>query len=350
MQPLAEQLNERRQALLQLIVGDYIRTAAPVASQQIARRHDLNVSPATIRNDMAELEEMGFISRPHSSAGGVPGDSAYRFFVERTAARSRPPRIVQLLVERSFHPGEVDLEAWARMGTTVLSQAVNNVAIATAPRVFQARLKNLQLVQLRERQVLLVLVMQEAQLRQHLISPERPVTQEGLNSLAARLNTLFAGKTVGDVQRTWEAWQEPGPLAALVSSELLRLMAQEEEPQPGQPYVGGLGHMLGQPEFSEGSQAREAVELVEDDRLLRNVMTEGPEHGGVRVIIGGEHRHSRLHSFSLVIARYGVEGSATGAISILGPTRMDYSRAISSVRYMANFLNALLASLHGSAN
>jgi len=350
MQRMSTRLNERRQDLLKLIVGDYIRTAAPVASQQIARQHDVHVSPATIRHDMAELEEMGFISRPHPSAGSVPQDPAYRFYVERTGGPPMPPRVVQFLIQRSFHTGEADLESWARLGADVLSQAVHNVAIATAPRAFRAHLKHLQMVQLQERQALLVLVMQEARLRQHLISLDRPATQEDLNALAARLNALLAGKTVEEVRAVWRTQQDPDPLLTQVVTELLRLMTLEEQTESRQHYIGGLRHMLGQPEFTAGTRAREAVELLEDDHLIRDLIAESPEHGQVRVIIGEEHRQSRLRPFSVVIAQYGVAGSATGAIGILGPTRMDYGQAISSVTYMANFLNTLLATLHGATN
>ena len=142
------QLNPRRQTLLEFIVSDYIRTAVPVASQQVAARHGLNVSSATIRNDMAEMEEMGFISRPHSSAGGVPSDSGYRFYVERLARRSRHSRRFEESVRAVIRPDAGDPDRWAQGAATVLAGTLQNVAIATSPRPAQTRVKQVQLVHL----------------------------------------------------------------------------------------------------------------------------------------------------------------------------------------------------------
>ena len=137
------QLNDRRQSLLEFIVGDYIATAVPVASQQIAKRHRLRVSPATIRNDMAELEDLGYISRPHASAGGVPADAAYRFYVERAPQKPRPSRRFEALVHEAIEPEAGDPDTWARGAAAVLSDAVLNVAIVTTPRASHARIKQL---------------------------------------------------------------------------------------------------------------------------------------------------------------------------------------------------------------
>ena len=348
MQPLATELNERRQVLLELIVGDYIRTATPVGSQQLVRRHRLKVSPATIRNDMAELEELGFISRPHTSAGGIPADRAYRFYVERVIPGSRPPNTFPVMVQHTFHQDEADLDGWAKAAANVLSQAVQNVAITTSPQVFRARMKQLQLVQLQERQALLVLVMQEARLRQHLIPLKEPTGQEELNELAKSLNTLLSGETAEGIRSVWSSGPSQDSQSTQVVDEVVRLMALEEQQESKRHYVEGLSHMLSQPEFTSGARARQAVELLEDEYLIQKAMLEDPEPGEVRVIIGEENRHQHLRPYSMVIARYGVPGDVVGTISALGPTRMDYVRAVASVRYMANFLSTLLATLHGA--
>jgi heat-inducible transcriptional repressor len=347
------ELNQRRQAILEYIVGDYIRTAAPVASQQLARRPEFSVSPATIRNDMAALEELGYISRPHSSAGAVPADQAYRFYVQRVTRHPRLPKSVEELVQRTIHPDEANIDGWARSAATALSHVVQNVAITTTPRVFRARMKQLQLVQLHDHQALLVLVMQEARLRQHLVLLDNAVTQQDLNELAAGINSTLAGKTIAEIERGRTS--KPAPhrdgntvLAGQVVVEALRLMALEEQAEPERPHLEGLSHMLGQPEFAGGSRARQAVELLEDDHLLSSVLADGPEPGELRVTIGDEHRNQHLRSFSVVLSSYGVPGAVSGIIGTLGPTRMDYARAMSSVRYLARFLSTLLAALDES--
>ena len=350
MPPVVSGLNQRRQIILGLLVGEYIRTASPVASQQIARLPQLKVSPATVRNDMADLEEMAFISRPHASAGAVPADSAYRVHVNQVPPRFRPPKVVYELVEHAIHPDEADAESWARAAASVLSEAVHNVAITTTPRVFQARLKQLHLVQLQERQALLVLVMQEARLRQHMVPLEAPVTQEQLNEVAARLNADLAGKTAEGIRREWIPVPDPRAWDNAVVAETLNVMDLEEQAEPERPYIDGLGHMLGQPEFASGSRAKEAVEALEDDQLLSHVLSEASDTGQVQIIIGEEHRHHQLHTFSVVLSQYGVPGTVMGTICAIGPTRMEYGRAIASVRYLAHVLGGLHAGLVSPTN
>ena len=339
------QLNDRRQSLLEFIVGDYIQTAVPVASQQIAKRHRLRVSPATIRNDMAELEELGYISRPHASAGGVPADAAYRFYVERVAPRPRPSRRFEALVRDAIEPEAGDPEGWARGAAAVLSDAVLNVAIATTSRSSHARIKQLQLVHLHDRRALLVLVMQEARLRQHIVPFEEPISQDELTGLAVRLNTTLTGLSAADVRRVWEPVLGYDGIADAVVAELARLLDEEEREGLARRYTEGLGHMLSQPEFQSAVSAREAVEVIEDDDTLREVLSEQAGAGSVRVVIGGESHSQQLRPYSVVIARYGTPGEAMGVIGILGPTRMDYVRAISSVRYIADFLSGLVGAL-----
>ena len=339
------QLNDRRQSLLEFIVGDYIETAVPVASQQIAKRHRLRVSPATIRNDMAELEELGYISRPHASAGGVPADSAYRFYVERASRRPRPSRRFEALVHDAIEPEAGDPDTWAHDAAAVLSDTLLNVAIATTPRAPHARVKQLQLVHLHDRRALLVVVMQEARLRQHIVPFATPFSQDELTALAVRLNAILAGLSAPDVRRVWEPSRGADADADAVVAELSRLLDEEEREGQARRYTEGLGHMLSQPEFQSAVSAREAVEVLEDSDTLRSVLSEQLGAGNVQVIIGGESHSQQLRPYSVVIARYGAPGRAMGVIGTLGPTRMDYLRAISSVRYLAGFLSGLVGAL-----
>jgi heat-inducible transcriptional repressor len=342
----APTLNPRRQSLLEFIVGDYILTAAPVASQQIVRRHDLRVSPATIRNDMAELEEMGYISRPHASAGGIPADLAYRFYVERTSFKARPTREFEMQVQDAIHQETGDPENWAQRAATILSDVVQNVAVATSPRVAVARMKQLQLVHLQDQQALLVVVLQDAKVKQHLVQMARPYNQNELSELAMRLNTALAGKTADEIRTVWDAAADaPEVTADAVVAEVLGLLVEAEQGGAPRHYTEGLRHMLGQPEFQSGPRAREAVEAIEDGQVLRPIIDDAGRDAEVDVIIGEENRQATLRPYSVVLARYGLPGQVMGVIGTLGPTRMDYTLAISSVRYIADFLSDLLSAL-----
>jgi heat-inducible transcriptional repressor len=341
----APSLNERRQQLLEIIVADYIETAAPVASQQIARKHELSVSSATIRNDMAELEEMGYITRPHTSAGGIPGDLAYRFFVERHARTARPSRQFEILVRGSLLPDSGDPDAWARRAASLLSNNVRNVAIATPPQIATARLKQLQLVHLQDTQVLLVMVLQDATVRQRMVNLEAHLSQEELSSAAVRLNQLLGGKTTDQIRTTWDADYQAHPADDIVVVEVLKALGEEEQASGVRQYTQGLHHILNQPEFESTHSAREAVEVLEDGVALKRVIIDTGKDSGIDVIIGEENTQETLRPYSVVLARYGIPGEATGVVGTVGPTRMDYTTAISSVRYVANFLSELITAL-----
>jgi heat-inducible transcriptional repressor len=338
-------LNPRRQNILEFIVGDYIQTATPVASQQIAQRHSLKISSATIRNDMAELEEMGFITRPHSSAGGVPKDMAYRFYVEHATARTRPSREFESLVQESIDAETGDPESWARHAAWVLSKAVQSVAIATTPRVSTAKVKQLQLVHLHEHQALLVVVTQEAKLRQHMVQFPQSVTQDTLSDLAARLNAALSGKSADSIRTAWDASEIRGELVDPVIIAVLGLIAEEDRATPQRPYREGLPELLSQPEFQTGYSAREAVAVVEDDESLSRIISESVSNRDVDVIIGHENHHEPLRPYSVVLAHYGLPGEVLGVIATVGPTRMDYTGAIANVRYLAEFLSGLIGAL-----
>ncbi|MDA0799832.1 MAG: heat-inducible transcriptional repressor HrcA [Chloroflexi bacterium] len=338
-------LNERRQHLLEIIVADYIETAAPVASQQIARKHELSVSSATIRNDMAELEEMGYITRPHTSAGGIPGDLAYRFFVERHARTARPSRQFEILVRGSLLADSGDPDEWARRAASLLSNSVRNVAIATPPQIATAKLKQLQLVHLQETQALLVMVLQDATVRQRMVNMEVALSQEELTDAAVRLNKLLSGKTTDQIKTAWDADYQPHPADDIVVVEVLKALVEEEQAHDVRQYTQGLHHILNQPEFESTHSAREAVEVLEDGVALKRVIINTGKESGIDVIIGEENPQENLRPYSVVLARYGIPGEATGVVGTVGPTRMDYTTAISSVRYLANFLSELLTAL-----
>ena len=222
--PATPALNTRRQALLEIIVSDYIETAAPVSSQQLARRYELRVSPATIRNDMAELEEMGYISRPHTSAGGVPSDPGYRFYVERAGQRNRLPRHFQEHVRDAIDFDEADPAVWARSAARVLASAVHNLAIATTVKRAIARVKQVQIVHLHDREALLVVVMQDAQLRQRIIHLGSDTPQDELTQVANRLNQLIGGMSTAELRTLWDS--------GAVGGRLVHNRAHGDDPYP----------------------------------------------------------------------------------------------------------------------
>jgi heat-inducible transcriptional repressor len=343
MAAASSMIRERQKSLLNYIVDRYVMTAAPVGSSNLLRSYHLGVSPATVRNQMAELEEQGYIVRPHTSAGAVPTDKAYRLYVENLPEPTELPSRTRTLIQQRFRLVERDLDTWTRLSAAILSQLVRNVAIISILRTDQSRVNQLQLVHLQEDLVLLVLVLQGARLRQHLIPVTEPVNQEDLTILANKLNSYISGKKASEL--THELTEETPPLEQRVLNETVQLL-ETTDSEFDDPYVQGLRHILGQPEFAGGSRALQAVEALEDRQVVRDLLAEAPEYGSVKVIIGEENRHDSLHPFSVIVCQYGVPGKATGIVSALGPTRMNYSSAIAEVRYISRFMSDLISSLH----
>lgn len=334
-------LNDRKQKLLELLVSDYIRTAIPVASQQLAKRHSIPVSPATIRNDIAELEELGFISRPHASAGAVPNDLAYRFFVERISPHARPARNVRNLLEAAIDPIDHDVDSWARTAAGVLSRTTKNVGITTTPRIFQARLKQVQLIQLQDQQYLIIAIMQEGRVRQHQFTLKEVMTQEHLSDFTASLNKNISGLTIKEIDEYQVHGLSANPIGDQVKNETLRLMKMEERLDFVRLYLEGMGQMLTQPEFLVGRSAQRAVQILEDNQLIEYIKLAEVDSGKIDITIGEEHSNSELKSFSVVLSEYGIPGMVSGLICAIGPTRMDYSATIATIRYVAKFLSHL---------
>ena len=331
-------LAARKETVLKIIVGKYISTAVPVASEGIARSYRLGVSPATIRLDMAALEEEGFILRPHHSAGGLPSDKGYRYYVEYLDEPRELALGEQHLIRDLYYQVERETreaEEWLRLTAALLRRLSRNVAMVTYPRSPRFQFKRLELIALRELKAMLVLVLSQAQLRQRVLSLDRAVSQEELTATAHKLNLAYAGQSVRDIAR----YEVPlDSLEERVTQLVLKIMEAEERVL-GEVYITGLANLLDQPEFGSRHQLSPLVEAVETQGWLSGII---PDDEGIRVVIGQENQVEALRSCSLVLGRYGIPGGIGGVIGILGPTRMRYGQAISSIRYLKGLLSGLL--------
>jgi len=348
-----EQLSPRKEAILRAIVEEYIRTAKPVASEYLARRYRLGVSPATVRNEMSDLEDLQLIYQQHASAGRVPTDLGYRYFVERLMDESALSADEQRLIRHQFYQIQHQLDQWVRLTASVLAQALQSAAIVTPPQAQQGRLKHFELLSLHDTVVLLVLVLQDGSVKQERLFLDEPLSQEQLSQLAQRFNGWFHNATAAEV------WQHPG-LAGIgeneqiIVSALARILERHGGFGTDVFYHEGILNMLNQKEFREigtenerNERIRKAVEVLEQNRLLPIIAPQVLAADGVQVIIGGEHQWDEMKDLSMVVSRYGIEGRATGLLGIVGPTRMQYGRAIAMVRYLSDLMNDLLAEMYG---
>ena len=339
-------LKPRTGTILNALVDEYIRGATPVASEDIARRTQLKVSPATIRNEMAELEEEGYIRRPHVSAGGIPADKGYRFYVESLLEPVDLPPALQNEIRSQFGRAQRDLEVWIQLAATVLSKLVDNMAIVSFPRATSSRLKYIQLVYLQDFLAMLILVFQEARLTQQLLPLDELTSQDELTKVVNKLNETVAGLTCSEIKARP---MELTPLEGLVMDSAVSVMGEVDNEAMLDHYVDGLRLLLSQPEFQQTRRAQQIVEVLEERVLLKSILSEAPGHGGIGVFIGEENQEEALRPFSLVVTQYGIPEQASGAIGVIGPTRMEYNNVMSGMKFVSSFMSELVMQVHGSS-
>jgi heat-inducible transcriptional repressor len=332
-------LTERRSRILRLVIEEYVDSAVPVGSEAIVRKYRLPVSPATIRNEMAKLEEEGFVTHPHTSAGRVPSDRGYRYYIEDLMEERELTQEEKETIRHQFHQAGRDLEQWVHLAAAVLAQAVRNMAVVTTPRSPNCRLKHVDLVSLHDLVVLLIVVLQDGRLLQQVVTLSEPLQQGDLTATGHRLTDLYKGLTATQLQ------SKPAELSALeseVRDEVNALMTSEDEGRYDQAYLEGVPLVLGQPEFSRSEKMLGLLAVLDEYSLTRVLPLRSLAGEGVTVLIGGENREDALQECSLLVTRYGVPGSLSGALAVLGPTRMRYPRTISTVRYLGTLMSELV--------
>ncbi len=336
-------LTPRQQLILALVVREYIAAAQPVGSKRI-QGYGLGVSSATIRNEMAILEEHGYLTQPHTSAGRVPTERGYRYFVERLMHESDLPPAEQRTIRHQFHQVGVDLEQWMRLAASVLARTAQSAAVVTSVKTEQCRLRHLQLISLRDTMIMLIVVLEGGMVQQQILTLDEAMSQDTLSQVANRLNDLCVGASASRVQA---CRSQVGAFEQQILDKVVQIMKRVDDQAGLHLYRDGLLNILHQPEFSVPESARNVIQLFEDRALLEDLLTEMLEVGGVQVIIGGEGKWNELRECSLVVSPYGVSGAAKGALGVVGPMRMPYNRAISAVRYVAGLMSDLFRELYG---
>ena len=341
-------LSDRRARILTFIVDDYVDSATPVGSASLVQRHQLGFSSATVRNEMAALEGQGMLTHPHTSAGRIPSNTGYRYYVSSLMEEQALTRDEQMTILHQFRQSARDLENWIGLAASVLANAVGNMALVTEPRLKQVRLKQVQLVELTETSALLVVVTNDAAVRQRTLEFPVAVSQDRLTRLASRLNEEYAGKLSSELPSELAddaLGGVEGLVIASVADELLK--AQREAVET--PVTEGVRQMLRQPEFLGADSMLDALEAVEERRLRSAIPAGDLPTGSVAVVIGDENKEGPYTNMSFVLGRYGSASGAGGIVGVLGPTRMGYSDAVSHVRYVSGVLTELLREFYGDA-
>jgi heat-inducible transcriptional repressor len=340
-------LTERRAKLLSLIVSEYVDSAMPVGSETIVRRFDLPFSPATIRSEMARLEDDGFISHPHTSAGRVPSDKGYRYYVEALMQERDLPAEVKRTIRHQFHQAGREEDEWIQLAAAVLARAVENAAVVTVPRSAASRLKRLELVGIQDTAALLVLVLQQARVKQQVLIFPEPIEQEALAAIANHLNQAFGGHTAAEIRRSAVQLTQ---LEWHVANAVRDIMQATDDGGYDDAYLEGVRNVLRKPEFDTSEKMLNLLDIMEQRNLRRLIPFHDVSNDGVTVMIGAENEEDAMHDYSVVISPYGEPGGISGAMAVVGPTRMHYPETISTVRFVASVMSEMLSTFYDTGD
>ncbi|HYH82179.1 MAG TPA: heat-inducible transcriptional repressor HrcA [Longimicrobium sp.] len=349
---MAEQpLTEREHAILEAVIRTYVETAEPAGSRMVARRFRLGISPATVRNTMSDLEEKGYLFHPHTSAGRVPTDLAYRLYVDSLMQRQPLSAHERVAIRRQLESGGegAAIEHLLRRAAQVLGLLTQELGIAVTPRLDEATLERLDLVPIHEAKVLLVLTLRAAGVRTVYVDVPAAIPPSTLASVARILNDRLGGLKLKDIRATLpERLRDTAPPEDPGAGELLNVFVQGADELfvgPGAPeadlHLGRASVLAEQPEFSSGERLRGLIELTERRDLLTQMLGRRPGEG-LHVTIGVEHGDPALSEFTVVTSEYRSAG-LKGVIGVIGPTRMPYERVIALVESTSNLISEFLA-------
>ena len=325
-------LDSRKQQILKAVVADYTRTGIPVGSQALAM-HLAHWSAATIRNELAMLSDFGYLIQPHTSAGRVPSDLGYRYYVDFLMEEEAVPAAVRRQMEPFFAALPAALEGILETAATALALVTDAVGLVTSPGALGARLKHVDLVSLDARHALVLLVLEGNLVRQHTVTTSGDTDQARLTVLAGALNHDLAGLDADAIAVSSGA--RDGTLRAEIVSEIGEFLRTVDAQQETLVLHDGVRNLLRQPEFGDVDLLQQVIEVVEEERMLAALIAQVDRDSGVQIMIGRENSMAELSRCSLVLTTYRSGGARRGTIGVLGPTRMPYAQVAPRVRYVA---------------
>jgi heat-inducible transcriptional repressor len=343
---MGAELNERARTVLHYVVHDFIETATPVGSRFISRRHEdvLGLSSATIRNIMSDLEYLGYIDHPHTSAGRVPTDRGYRFYLDSLMKVQDVTPDEQQTIREGLDAVQ-DLEEVLRESSRLIGKISRQLSVVTSPHLSSGVFEKLELVPITSNRILVVISIHSGIVRTIMMEVGVEIPRGRLDELARRMNEKLSGLTLQDIRETFaermrDAQDEPSGLIRLFIDSVDKLFLPSRMEKL---HIGGTEGLIEQPEFTNPKDFRGVVELISDEEFIIHVLQkheEGPS--GTQVTIGTENRDEKLKAYSLVTSTYNV-GNVAGSVGVIGPTRMQYNKMIPLVDYVARTISALLS-------
>lgn len=336
------ELEGRRREILKLIIDDYILTAEPIGSETVRDRHHLGVSSATVRNEMAALEELGFLLQPHPSAGRVPTDQGYRVYVDSMLREERVPASERTRIRRTVAAADLDraVEAAAR----ALAVVTECASVVAAPRPDRQVIRHLHLIPLTPRRALVVVVTDAAVLEGKTVEFDQPMTAEECDGLSQEISRRIAGRPLSDLtDRMLDRVMGEATLYQRVLDQVGRLLREQILHPPARVHTEGTANILKQPEFQDVRRAQPVLSALEREDVVEDLLREDAGGDRVRITIGVENRREEMRDCSIVSTTYHVSGQPVGVVGAIGPTRMRYGKVVSLVRVLAETLGDALS-------
>jgi len=344
-------LDLRTQAILRAVIEEYVTTATPVGSNALVERYSLGVSSATVRSILADLEANGLLTHPHTSAGRIPTDAGYRFYVESIVEAVPLPAVEQLMIRHQFGQVEFASEHWFRLAATTLASVTRSAGIATPAKPRDAHVRRIDLVAINERMASLILVLREGAIKQALVTLDGDdvIDQPTLNAVAALLNERLVDMTASRAQARLASLRDEDRvegLAKRVGERVVKVVRDYDAEAIEEVFSDGLLNVMEAPEFAQSDKLRRVFSALENRSYLGQLVGSVAGAGRVQVFIGHENQPLDMRDVSLVLAPYGRPGRAIGVVGVLGPTRMSYSQAIGTVRFVSGLMNELVDHLY----
>lgn len=337
-----DELNDRRKKILFAVISEYVSTADPVGSRVISKRYELDLSPATIRNVMSDLEELGYFNQPHTSSGRVPTDKAFRFYIEELAQYGKVDRALQEEI-RVRAESKDDLRAMLSEASLALSEVTHYAGIGLTPRLNAVVFKHIQFIRLQRRQVLVVFVTDANIVHNRVVMLEEEVKQNDLDRMSNYLNNMLAGLSLEQCRtRLINEQNEARASYDALIAKAMRVSQSMIDEADGQLLISGSSRMLHEPEFGDLERARSLFRTFEEKNIMIKLLDKATAAPGVHIWMGAEVEDDALENCAVVTGTYGSGGKLLGTVGVIGPMRMDYQKVVPLVEFTSRLISSQL--------
>lgn len=336
-------LNERKKKILQIIIEDYISSAEPVGSRTIARKYDLGLSPATIRNEMSDLELLGYLEQPHTSAGRIPSAQAYRFYVDALIEPGTLTDNDMALIDGWYNERRRNIDDIFQSTAKILSRMTQNVSMVLTNQQTIANFCYLKFLPLDSQHAILCIVADDGSIDTNVVDIPLGMSSEEMDYLAGKMSKLLEDRNLSDisVEILQNVHTDVVEVKLIFSSLLQAVRKMTGRRQEQKVFLGGTKQLLNQPEFRDVERVRNLLGILEEEKVLKDLL-QGGEDSGLKVTIGSENKFTGIQDCSMVQATYRLNGQIVGTMAVLGPTRMEYGKVISVMDYLHKYLKTIL--------